>query len=66
MAFISHKGPSVHSGHHIRRKEGGGLAAAAAAPQGGEWVLFVKADAESVNDLKQLVYLYFFVRLNVV
>ncbi|KAI0770909.1 ubiquitinyl hydrolase [Trametes elegans] len=53
-AFISHKGPSVHSGHyvaHIRTDEG--------------WVLFndekvVKADAESVRELKKLAYLYVF------
>lgn len=53
-AFISHKGPSVHSGHyvaHVLTKEG--------------WVLFndekvVKADAESVKELKKLAYLYVF------
>ncbi|ESK93387.1 ubiquitin carboxyl-terminal hydrolase 14 [Moniliophthora roreri MCA 2997] len=53
-AFISHKGPSVHSGHyvaHIKKDEG--------------WVLFndekvVKADEESVKDLKKLAYLYIF------
>ncbi len=56
-AFISHKGPSVHSGHyvaHIRTEEG--------------WVLFndekvVKADAESVRELKKLAYLYVFERV---
>ncbi|CDO69813.1 hypothetical protein BN946_scf184803.g11 [Trametes cinnabarina] len=56
-AFISHKGPSVHSGHyvaHIRTDEG--------------WVLFndekvVKADAESVRELKKLAYLYVFERV---
>ncbi|KAL0069328.1 ubiquitin C-terminal hydrolase Ubp14 [Marasmius tenuissimus] len=55
-AFISHKGPSVHSGHyvaHIRKDE--------------EWVLFndekvVKADEESVKVLKKLAYLYIFER----
>ena len=54
-AFISHKGPSVHSGHyvaHIHTETEG-------------WVLFndekvVKADAESVRDLKRLAYLYIF------
>ncbi|KAF9445641.1 ubiquitinyl hydrolase [Macrolepiota fuliginosa MF-IS2] len=53
-AFISHKGPSVHSGHyvaHIRKGE--------------DWVLFndekvVKADEESVRTLKSLTYLYVF------
>ncbi len=56
-AFISHKGPSVHSGHyvaHIKTEEHG-------------WVLFndekvVKASSESVDELKSLAYLYFFVR----
>lgn len=55
--FISHKGPSVHSGHyvaHIRID--------------GEWVLFndekvVKADEESVRALKKLAYLYVFERV---
>ncbi|KAH7105838.1 ubiquitinyl hydrolase [Auriculariales sp. MPI-PUGE-AT-0066] len=55
-AFISHKGPSVHSGHyvaHIRTEAG--------------WVLFndekvVKADDESVAALKKLAYLYIFQR----
>ncbi|CCL99940.1 uncharacterized protein FIBRA_01965 [Fibroporia radiculosa] len=57
-AFISHKGPSVHSGHyvaHIRVEDSG------AADEG--WVLFndekvVKADVESVHELKKLAYLY--------
>ncbi|OBZ78711.1 Ubiquitin carboxyl-terminal hydrolase 14 [Grifola frondosa] len=56
-AFISHKGPSVHSGHyvaHIRQED--------------SWVLFndekvVKADAESVRELKKLAYLYVFERM---
>jgi len=58
-AFISHKGPSVHSGHyvaHIRLNDEKG------------WVLFndekvVKADDESVRELKKLAYLYFFERM---
>ena len=59
MAFISHKGPSVHSGHYVAHIRKGVQ---------GEWVLFndekvVKADAESVKDLKRLAYLYFFVRM---
>ena len=61
-AFISHKGPSVHSGHyvaHIRTDASGG------ADEG--WVLFndekvVKADAESVRELRRLAYLYVFER----
>lgn len=62
-AFVSHKGPSVHSGHyvaHIRMQKDGG------ADDG--WVLFndekvVKADAESVKELKKLAYLYVFERV---
>lgn len=57
-AFISHKGPSVHSGHYVAhiKKEGEG------------WVLFndekvVKADEESVRELKALAYLYVFERV---
>ncbi len=60
-AFISHKGPSVHSGHyvaHIRMGTGSEES----------WVLFndekvVKADAESVRELKKLAYLYVFERI---
>ncbi|KLO19657.1 ubiquitinyl hydrolase [Schizopora paradoxa] len=56
-AFISHKGPSVHSGHyiaHIRFADG--------------WVMFndekvVRADDDSVKELKQLAYLYVFERV---
>lgn len=57
-AFVSHKGPSVHSGHyvaHIRTETEG-------------WVLYndekvVRAGAESVNTLKPLAYLYVFERI---
>ncbi|KAK7457162.1 ubiquitin C-terminal hydrolase Ubp14 [Stygiomarasmius scandens] len=62
-AFISHKGPSVHSGHYVAhiRKDAGGEGK-------GEWVLFndekvVRADEESVNELKKLAYLYVFERV---
>jgi len=53
-AFISHKGPSVHSGHYVAHIR-----------VGDRWVLFndekvVKADEESVKELKKLAYLYFF------
>ncbi|KAH8091347.1 ubiquitin carboxyl-terminal hydrolase 14 [Cristinia sonorae] len=62
-AFISHKGPSVHSGHyvaHIRVPDPSG--------SGESWVLFndekvVKADQESVKELKKLAYLYIFERV---
>jgi ubiquitin carboxyl-terminal hydrolase 5/13 len=61
-AFISHKGPSVHSGHYVAHIRLG-------LPGGGEdWVLFndekvVKADKESVDALKRLAYLYIFERV---
>jgi len=59
-AFVSHKGPSVHSGHYVAHVK----VPPSAAGLGG-WVLFndekvVKADAESVDELKQLAYLYVF------
>ncbi|PFH46693.1 hypothetical protein AMATHDRAFT_7506 [Amanita thiersii Skay4041] len=64
-AFISHKGPSVHSGHyvaHIKVKVNGEGDAQA------RWVLFndekvVHADDESVDALKRLAYLYVFERV---
>lgn len=56
-AFISHKGPSVHSGHYVAHIR-----------VGDNWVLFndekvVKADEESVKELKKLAYLYVFERI---
>lgn len=69
-AFISHKGPSVHSGHYVVHIKHPGLAPQPSADDVGEgaeegWVLFndekvVKADKESVRDLKRLAYLYIF------
>jgi len=70
-AFISHKGPSVHSGHyvaHIRHPaHGSDIAVDESDPDEG-WVLFndekvVKADRESVRALKKLAYLYVFEKL---
>lgn len=71
-AFISHKGPSVHSGHYVAHirvndSEGGKTANAGAGVDEG-WVLFndekvVKADGESVRELKKLAYLYVFERV---
>jgi ubiquitin carboxyl-terminal hydrolase 5/13 len=60
-AFVSHKGPSVHSGHYVAHIH--------KAVEGGEgWVLFndekvVSADEENVDSLKPLAYLYFFERI---
>jgi ubiquitin carboxyl-terminal hydrolase 5/13 len=69
-AFISHKGPSVHSGHYVVHIKHPGLVPRTSTetvdgePEEG-WVLFndekvVKADKESVRDLKRLAYLYIF------
>jgi len=60
-AFISHKGPSVHSGHYVAHIRERGL-------DGEPWVLFndekvVKVDDESVASLMPLAYLYFFERV---
>ena len=60
-AFISHKGPSVHSGHYVAHIRMG-------TESDERWVLFndekvVKADAESVRELKKLAYLYVFERI---
>ncbi|KAI0089709.1 ubiquitin carboxyl-terminal hydrolase 14 [Irpex rosettiformis] len=56
-AFISHKGHTVHSGHYVAHVR-----------VGGDWVLFndekvVRADDESVRQLKKLAYLYVFERV---
>ncbi|KAL4063737.1 hypothetical protein J3A83DRAFT_4453851, partial [Scleroderma citrinum] len=69
-AFISHKGPSVHSGHyvaHIRMpvSQAGGVTGVEGS---GEWVLFndekvVVADTTSVEELKKLAYMYIFERI---
>ncbi|KAF9526811.1 hypothetical protein CPB83DRAFT_857268 [Crepidotus variabilis] len=78
FAFISHKGPSVHSGHYVAHVRKG---------SSGEWVLFndekvvlaeggdpiaaaskasgveeEKKDADSVDELMKKAYLYFWVR----
>ncbi|KAG1797423.1 uncharacterized protein HD556DRAFT_1356550 [Suillus plorans] len=66
-AFISHKGPSVHSGHyvaHIRMPRGDAMDVDGAVS---DWVLFndekvVRADETSVRDLKKLAYMYIFER----
>jgi ubiquitin carboxyl-terminal hydrolase 5/13 len=57
-AFVSHKGPSVHSGHYVAHIH----------TEGEGWVLYndekvVRADAESVASLKPLAYLYVFERI---
>lgn len=69
-AFISHKGPSVHSGHYVVHIKHPGFAPQTLAKhEDGEskegWILFndekvVKADDESVRELKRFAYLYIF------
>ena len=57
-AFISHKGPSVHSGHyvaHIRVEDD-------------QWIFFndekvVRSDSEGLEKLKPYAYLYVFERI---
>jgi ubiquitin carboxyl-terminal hydrolase 5/13 len=56
-AFISHKGPSVHSGHYV----------ATVRQEDGSWVLFndekvVKAEGEANETMKQLAYIYIYER----
>ena len=53
-AFISHKGPSVHSGHYVAHVK-----------HGDEWILFndEKVVKESENNLNSLIgkgYVYFY------
>ena len=60
IAFISHKGPSVHSGHYVAHIRKGAE---------GNWILFndekvVNAEGSSVEELKKLAYLYFFVKVS--
>ncbi|KAF9231746.1 hypothetical protein BU15DRAFT_90837 [Melanogaster broomeanus] len=69
-AFISHKGPSVHSGHYVAhiRLRGLGPGDAMDVDGNGEWVLFndekvVVADHGSVEELKKLAYMYIFERV---
>ena len=70
-AFVSHKGPSVHSGHYVVHiKHSGPVPSTENVDEEPEerWVLFndekvVKADNESVRDLKGLAYLYIFERV---
>jgi len=65
-AFISHKGPSVHSGHYVVHiKHPGPVPPTPEGDSEEGWILFndekvVKADKESVKELKRLAYLYIF------
>lgn len=57
-AFISHKGPSVHSGHYV----------ATVKQPDGSWVLFndekvVKEEGEGNEKMKSLAYLYIYERV---
>ncbi|KAG9311206.1 hypothetical protein JVU11DRAFT_8281 [Chiua virens] len=73
-AFISHKGPSVHSGHyvaHIRLPHStseDGMDVDTGASENERWVLVndekvVLADRTSVEELKKLAYMYVFERI---
>jgi ubiquitin carboxyl-terminal hydrolase 5/13 len=58
-AFVSHKGPSVHSGHYV----------ATIKQDDGAWVLFndekvVKAEGEANEKMKGLAYLYMYERVH--
>ncbi|KAG6892715.1 hypothetical protein C0993_003163, partial [Termitomyces sp. T159_Od127] len=64
-AFVSHKGPSTHSGHYVAHVR---LPVRVGENVKEEWVFFndekvLKADEESVKELKTLAYLYFFERV---
>ncbi|KAH0826369.1 hypothetical protein J3R83DRAFT_5331 [Lanmaoa asiatica] len=72
-AFISHKGPSVHSGHYVAHvrlpRSPSGNAMDVDGNEG--WVLFndekvVLADRTSVEELKKLAYMYVFERVPLV
>jgi ubiquitin carboxyl-terminal hydrolase 5/13 len=74
-AFISHKGPSVHSGHYVahvrmgRSSSGDAMEVDTPGVDGDDgWVLFndekvVLADRTSVGELKKLAYMYVFERV---
>lgn len=66
-AFISHKGPSVHSGHYVAHVLLPRSPNAMEVDGNEAWVLFndekvVEADQTSVNELKKLAYMYVFER----
>ncbi len=65
-AFISHKGPSVHSGHYVAtiRQPQAGLEA----EKEDEWILFndekvVGAPLGGGDDMRSLAYLYVYERV---
>ena len=69
-AFISHKGPSVHSGHYVAHVLLPRPANAMEVDTDGNetWVFFndekvVEADHRSVEELKKLAYMYVFERV---
>lgn len=73
-AFISHKGPSVHSGHYVahirlaRSRSGDAMEVDPDLDRNGAWVLFndekvVLADRTSVEELEKLAYMYVFERV---
>lgn len=67
-AFISHKGPSVHSGHYVAtiRQPQAGLTGEGEGED--EWVLFndekvVRAPAGGGDEMRSLAYLYVYERV---
>ena len=67
-AFISHKGPSVHSGHYVAtiRQPQAGLGPKAENED--EWILFndekvVRAPVGGGEDMRSLAYLYVYERV---
>lgn len=67
-AFISHKGPSVHSGHYVAHVLLPRSVNAMDVDGNEGWVLFndekvVVADRGSVGELKKLAYMYVFERV---
>jgi ubiquitin carboxyl-terminal hydrolase 5/13 len=68
-AFISHKGPSVHSGHYVAHVLLPRSPNAMDVDGNEAWVLFndekvVEADRTSVEELKKLAYMYVFERVS--
>jgi ubiquitin carboxyl-terminal hydrolase 5/13 len=69
-AFISHKGPSVHSGHYVAtiRQPQAGLRVEGSGMGEDEWVLFndekvVKAGEGGGEEMRGLAYLYVYERV---
>jgi ubiquitin carboxyl-terminal hydrolase 5/13 len=67
-AFISHKGPSVHSGHYVATIRQPQAGISGVAEREDEWVLFndekvVRAPPNGGEDMRSLAYLYVYERV---